>query len=216
MFSVHLSLAAGAVVALVLKPRSGISAAVVAVAAALDIALGARVSAAFAVVAPLVAFLTAALTLSALIASSGLADRAAVALARQRPGTLRAPLRPLRAADRNLSLDGAVVLIVPVIIALHHRYNAPVAALLLGAVAVANAASIAVPQGNPTNLVVINHLRLSPVAFTAHVLTPGLAAATICALASRSQTTARSPPPTNRPKHHLRRQPATSTTPRSR
>ena len=53
----------------------------VAAAAGLDIALGARVSPALAVVAPLVAFLTAALTLSALIAGSGLADRAAVALA---------------------------------------------------------------------------------------------------------------------------------------
>ena len=86
MLSVHLSLAATAVAALVLKPRSKISVAVVAAAAALDIALGARATPALAVVAPLVAFLTAALTLSALIASSGLADRAAVALARRARG----------------------------------------------------------------------------------------------------------------------------------
>ena len=187
MLSVHLSLAAAAVVALVLKPRSKISAAVVAAAAALDIALGARATAALAVVAPLLAFLTAALTLSALIASSGLADRAAVALARRARGNglaLYALVCGLCALlTATVSLDGAVVLIVPLIIALQRRYGAPVAPLLLGTVAVANAASIAVPQGNPTNLVVINHLRLSPVAFTAHMLAPGLAAATICALA---------------------------------
>jgi Na+/H+ antiporter NhaD/arsenite permease-like protein len=187
MLSVHVSLAAAAVVALVLKPRSKISAAVVAAAAALDIALGARATAAFAVVAPLVAFLTAALTLSAMISSSGLADRVAVALARRARGNglaLYALVCGLCALlTATVSLDGAVVLIVPLIIALHRRFGAPVAPLLLGAVAVANAASIAVPQGNPTNLVVINHLRLSPLAFTAHMLAPGLAAATICALA---------------------------------
>ena len=187
MLSVHLSLAAVAVAALVLKPRSRISAAVVAAAAALDVAFGARVTPALAVVTPLVAFLTAALTLSALIASSGLADRAAVALARHARGNglaLYALVCGLCALlTAIVSLDGAVVLIVPLIIALHRRYGAPLAPLLLGAVAVANAASIAVPQGNPTNLVVINHLRLSPIAFTGHMLAPGPAAAAICALA---------------------------------
>ena len=187
MLSVHLSLAAVAVAALMLKPRSGVSAAVVAAAAALDIALGARVTPAVAVVAPLVAFLTAALTLSALIASSGLADRAAVVLARRARGNGLALYALVCGVCALLtaivSLDGAVVLIVPLIIALHRRYGAPVAPLLLGAVAVANAASIAVPQGNPTNLVVINHLHLSPIAFTGHMLAPGLAAAAICALA---------------------------------
>ncbi|MGO9900775.1 MAG: SLC13 family permease [Solirubrobacteraceae bacterium] len=178
MLSVHLSLAAAAVVALVLKPRSVISAAVLAAAAA----LGARLTPAPAVVAPLLAFLTAALTLSALIASSVLADHA------------------------------AVVLIVPLIMVLHRRYRAPVAPLLLGAVAVANAASIAIPQGHPTNLVVINHLRISPVAFTAHMLAPGLAAATICTLAvaltdHRTLAFAYQPPqsppsPPTRQQHH--------------
>lgn len=187
MLSVHLSLAAIAVAAPVLKPRSGISAAVVAAAAALDVALGARLTPALAVVAPMVAFLTAALTLSALIARSGLADRAAVALARRARGNGLVLYALVCGACALLtaivSLDGAVVLIVPLIIALNRRYGAPVPPLLLGAVAVANAASIAVPQGNPTNLVVINHLRLSPAIFTAHMLAPGLAGAAICALA---------------------------------
>lgn len=51
-----------------------------------------------------------------------------------------------------VSLDGAVVLTVPVLLVLSRRFGAPLPALLLGVVAVANAASIAVPQGNPTNL----------------------------------------------------------------
>jgi Na+/H+ antiporter NhaD/arsenite permease-like protein len=208
MLSVHLSLAAVAVAALMLKPRSRISAAVVAAAAALDIAFGARVTPALAVVAPLVAFLTAALTLSALIASSGLADRAAVALARGARGNGLALYALVCGVCALLtaivSLDGAVVLIVPIIIALHRRFGAPVAPLLLGAVAVANAASIAVPQGNPTNLVVINHLRLSPTAFTAHMLAPGLAAAAICAIAvalrdRRALATTYQPPQTPSP-----------------
>ncbi len=95
-------------------------------------------------------------------------SRAAVALARRARGNglaLYALVCGLCALlTATVSLDGAVVLIVPLIIALHRRYDARITPLLLGAVAVANAASIAVPQGNPTNLVVINHLRLSPLA----------------------------------------------------
>jgi Na+/H+ antiporter NhaD/arsenite permease-like protein len=62
---------------------------------------------------------------------------------------------------------------------LSRRFGAPFAPLFLGAVIVANAGSIAVPQGNPTNLVVIDRLQLSPATFTLHMLVPGLAAAAI-------------------------------------
>ena len=102
-----------------------------------------------------------------------------------------------------VSLDGAVVLIVPIIIALNRVHRAPAAPLLLGAIAVANTASIAVPQGNPTNLVVINHLGISPTTFSAQMLAPGLLAATICALAvalshHRTLATGYPPPPATR------------------
>jgi arsenical pump membrane protein len=57
---------------------------------------------------------------------------------------------------------------------------------LLGTVAVANAASVAVPQGNPTNLVLIERLDISPAAFAARMAIPGLAAAVVCALVAGS------------------------------
>ena len=105
MLSVHLSLAAAAVVALVLGPRSKISAAVVAAAAALDIALGARATAALAVVAPLRRVPDrGADALSAdreLRAGRPRRRRARQARTRQRPRALRARVRPLRTADRD-------------------------------------------------------------------------------------------------------------------
>ena len=78
-----------------------------------------------------------------------------------------------------VSLDAAVVLMVPVLLVLEERFAAPVRPLFLGVVVVANAASIAVPQGNPTNLVLIDRLDLSPAAFVAHMFVPGLAAAAL-------------------------------------
>jgi Na+/H+ antiporter NhaD/arsenite permease-like protein len=70
---------------------------------------------------------------------------------------------------------------VPVVLALSRRCGAPLPALFAGIVVVANAASIAVPMGNPTNLVVIDRLGLSDGEFIAHMLAPGLAAAVACA-----------------------------------
>src|ERR671924_262440 len=75
-----------------------------------------------------------------------------------------------------VALDGAVVLMVPVLLALARDSRAPLTPLFLGVIAVANAASIAVPQGNPTSLVLMNQLGLSPMAFLGHMLAPGLAA----------------------------------------
>jgi arsenical pump membrane protein len=138
-------------------------------------------------VAPLVAFLAAALTLAGLVERSGLAERAAAAIARLARGSgLRlyalvcAACALLTAA---ISLDGAVVLMVPLLLVLHRRAGAPFAPLFLGAVVVANVVSIAVPQGNPTNLVVMSRLGVSPAGFVAHMLVPGLVAAALCAVA---------------------------------
>src|SRR5919198_187200 len=82
-----------------------------------------------------------------------------------------------------VSLDGAVVLMVPLLRSLVRSFKAPFAPLFLGVVVVANASSIAVPQGNPTNLVLMSRLGLSPQAFLGHMLGPGLAAAAVCAAA---------------------------------
>jgi arsenical pump membrane protein len=151
-----------------------------------DVTLGAPVEPAVKVVAPLLAFLAAALTLAQLVERSGLAERAAYRLAAAAAGNTLALYALVCllciALTCAVSLDAAVVLMVPVILSLAKRFAVPVRPLFLGVVAVANVASIAVPQGNPTNLVLINRLGLSPLGFTAHMLVPGLVAAAICAL----------------------------------
>jgi len=182
----HLILAVIAVGLLVLRPRSAAAACVLAGLAAIDAALGASVAPVVGVVAPLVAFLAAALTLARVVDRSGLAARTADLLAAGAGGNaivLYALVCLLCAAITcTVSLDAAVVLMVPVLLSLTERFEAPMRPLFLGVVAVANVVSIAVPQGNPTNLVLISRLGLSPLAFTVHMLVPGLVAATLSAL----------------------------------
>jgi arsenical pump membrane protein len=199
MLIVHAILAAIAIAALALRPRSGAATLAALGAAAADAALGAPVAPALGVVAPLTAFLAAALTLAAMVERSGIADRAADALATGARGSALAlyalVCATCAALTAAVSLDGAVVLVVPLLLALQRRFDAPFAPLFLGAVIVANAGSIAVPQGNPTNLVVIDRLELSPATFALHMLVPGLAAAALgaagIALAERRTLRAR-------------------------
>lgn len=185
MLIVHIILAATAVGALALAPSSNRATVVVALAAAADLVLGAQAEPVVAVVAPLIAFLGAALTLAGLVERSGLAERTACLLAARARGSSLVLYALVCSVcvllTSAISLDGAVVLMVPLLLVLSRRFGAPFAPLFLGAVVVANAASIAVPQGNPTNLVIISRLGLSATAFTEHMLAPGLAAATICA-----------------------------------
>jgi arsenical pump membrane protein len=152
-------------------------------AAAVDVALGADASPAIGVAVPLLAFLGSAMSLAALAERSGLCDRAAAGLARAARGRCWALYALVCAACAGctavVSLDGAVVLMIPVVLSLRRRYAAPFAPLFLGVVAVANPVSIAVPQGNPTNLVVMARLGLSPAAFIAHLALPGIAAAAV-------------------------------------
>lgn len=181
-------LAAVAVAAVAIWPRSRKSAAV-----ALGAGLVSALLAGWGVAAdtaratgPMLAFLTAALTLAAVAQRAGLTGRAAAALAssgRGRPRRLYA-LVCLASAGLTcaISLDGAVVLMVPLVRALGRRCRIAEAPFFLGAVAVANAVSLAVPEGNPTNLVVMSRLGLSPAAFLGHLLLPGLCAAVLCAL----------------------------------
>ena len=186
MLIVHAILAAIAIAALALGPRSAGATLVALVAAGIDLALGAAVAPALAVVAPLTAFLGAALTLAALAQRSGIADRAASVLAARAGGSALAlyalVCATCAALTAAVSLDGAVVLMVPLVLVLSRRFGAPFAPLFLGAVIVANAGSIAVPQGNPTNLVVMDRLGLAPQTFIAHMLVPGLAAAALGAV----------------------------------
>ncbi len=184
MLITHIILAAIAVGALATRPQSTRAVLLVVLAAVVDaLLLGMPAASALAVVLPLVAFLTAALTLAALVERSGLAERAACALAAAAGGSPLALYGLVCAvcalATAAVSLDGAVV---SLLVVLARRFGAPFTPLFLGTVVVANAASIAVPQGNPTNLVIINRLGLSTPAFLAHMLAPGIAAAAICAI----------------------------------
>jgi Na+/H+ antiporter NhaD/arsenite permease-like protein len=183
MLIVHVILAAIAVAALAFGPRSPAATLVALAAAGVDLALGAAVAPALAIVAPLTAFLGAALTLAALVERSGIADRAASLLAARAGGSALAlyalVCATCAALTAAVSLDGAVVLVVPLLLVLSRRFGAPFAPLFLGAVIVANAGSIAVPQGNPTNLVVMDRLGLAPQTFVTHMLIPGFAAAAL-------------------------------------
>jgi arsenical pump membrane protein len=178
-------LAAGAVAALAVRPRSGWVAIGIAALAAVDVGLGAAVSPALGALLPLITFLAAALTLAALVERSGLIDRVAGMLASAAGGSVlrlyvfACGLCALLTAI--VSLDGAVVLMVPLVLALSARWRVPLAPLFLGVVVVANAVSIAVPQGNPTNLVVIERVGLSSGSFLSHMLVPGIVAAAVCA-----------------------------------
>ena len=135
-------------------------------------------------VGPMLLFLTAALGVAALAERAGLAERAAIRLsAVGGPRRLYALVCLVSALlTCAVSLDGAVVLMVPLVRAASRRARVPAGPLLAGAIAVANAASLVVPEGNPTNLVVMSRLGLSPQQFVGHLLVPGLAAALLCAL----------------------------------
>jgi Na+/H+ antiporter NhaD/arsenite permease-like protein len=133
---------------------------------------------------PLVCFLTAVIWLARDAEATGLADAIAGILSRAAGArTVRVyALVCLACAflTAALSLDGAVVVMVPVVLALVD-HGAPARPLLLATSGVANAFSIAVVQGNPTNLVVMTGLHLEPAMFDATMVAPGLAAALICA-----------------------------------
>ena len=135
-------------------------------------------------IAPLALFLTSAVWLATVAERAGLAARLAATLSRAARGR-RISLYLVTCATCALltsavSLDGAVVLMVPLVLALGRGSRDLVRPLLLGTVAVANAFSLAVPQGNPTNILVMERLGLSPATFVAHLLGPALVATGTC------------------------------------
>jgi Na+/H+ antiporter NhaD/arsenite permease-like protein len=171
-----------------LRPRSRLSAGVALAAGTASAVLAGHGVARDAAEAlwPMLAFLTTALATAAWAERAGVAERIARSLAASGGGrTLR--LYALVCAASVLltavvSLDGAVVLMVPVVRSISRRCGVAFAPFYGGAVAVANAASLAVPEGNPTNLVVMSRLDVSPHAFVVHLLLPGVCAAALCAL----------------------------------
>jgi Na+/H+ antiporter NhaD/arsenite permease-like protein len=75
-----------------------------------------------------------------------------------------------------VSLDGAVVLMMPIVLAIGRTAPELLRPLMLGTLGCANAFSLALPQGNPTNLVVMQELGLRPGSYVAHLVLPALAA----------------------------------------
>jgi arsenical pump membrane protein len=140
-----------------------------------------------AAVLPLACFLTAAIWLASFAEQAGLAERLAAGLARLAGGRMSIlyllVCTVCALLTATISLDGAVVLMVPILLALARRGEWLFRPLLVGTIAVANAFSLAVPQGNPTNLVVMARLHLSGESFVVHLFLPGLAAALVCASA---------------------------------
>jgi arsenical pump membrane protein len=129
---------------------------------------------------PLVLFLTAAIWLAAFAAQVGLAERLAAWLSGAARGSGRRLFALVCALcavlTATVSLDGAVVLMVPLLLVLTRTARALFRPLLLATVAVANAFSLAVPQGNPTNLAVSERVGLPPSGLVAHLFAPALLA----------------------------------------
>lgn len=177
--------AAVAVGVTIAHPRSWTATAAVIATALIAVLLGAgSPEAALAATVPTIAFLIAAVALAGLVVRLGFAAWAARTLDCTSGGRplLLYVLVCLAAAVSTavLSLDGAVVLLVPIVVELARR-GAALRQLLLGVVAVANAFSLAVPEGNPTNLVVLERLGAGFGSYAGRALPAGLVAAFVCA-----------------------------------
>ena len=117
---------------------------------------------------PLVCFLTAVIWLARVAEATGLAGAIAGVLSRAAGARMVRVYALVCLAcallTSALSLDGAVVVLVPVVLALSER-GAPARPRLLAPIGVANAFSIAVVQGNPTNHGVMTGLHHGPEPF---------------------------------------------------
>jgi arsenical pump membrane protein len=180
-------LAATVVLGVATRPRSWTATAVVStVAVASAAAEGVEaLDQALRSVAPTAVFLVAAGGVAALAMRLGAARRTADWLASLAHGSgcrLFVLVCLVTAVVTALvSLDGAVVVMVPVLVELERRFGAPLRPLLLGVVAVANTFSLALPEANPTNLVVSGRLGLPVERAAATTVLPGVLAALVCA-----------------------------------
>src|SRR5919108_1588912 len=127
MLTVHVIIALAAIGIVAYRPARDASAALVAALAVLDVALGAPLLPALRSVAPVLAFLTAALALASAAERSGLVDRAAGTLARLAGGRsivlFGLACGVCAVVTAVVSLDGAGVLMVPLLLTLARRYR---------------------------------------------------------------------------------------------
>jgi arsenical pump membrane protein len=132
-------------------------------------------------VAPILLFLVAVTVLAELADSAGVFDVAAVGMARLGRGSvvglfLLVALLGI-ATTVLLSLDTTAVLLTPVVLALTARLQLNPLPFALLAVWIANAASLLLPVSNLTNLLALDRLHLSAVAFAARMALPAAVAA---------------------------------------
>jgi len=181
MLTVRLILALAAVAFVGARPRSWASAIGAAGCAALVLTTGAGgLGRALTTTGPPIAFIAAVMGLALLADHAGLADLLARAGRGRTLGLFGCTCVASAVLTAALSLDGAVVVMAPVLAALARRHGAPLRPLLLGSVGVANCFSAALPAGNPTNLVVMERLGLSPEGFVGRMLLPSLGATLAC------------------------------------
>src|SRR5712692_9376994 len=176
------------VVIVAARPRSWSATGLAVVTAAVGIALDGNATPladAFRAVAPMAGFLIVAVGAAAFAVRLGAARGAARRLASLADGSGWRLFVLVCFATAFLtmlvSLDGAVVVMAPVLVELDRRFGAPLRPLLLGVVTVANASSLALPEGNPTNLVVIERLGLPLGQAATTMLLPGTVATLVCA-----------------------------------
>lgn len=126
-----------------------------------------------------VAFLGAVLVLAKLCDDEGLFEAAGAAIARGRVGSagmLRRVFVIASAITAVLSLDAAVVLLTPVVLAAVRRQRTAVRPYAYATAHLANGASLLLPVSNLTNLLAFHTAQLSFTRFTLLMAAPWLAA----------------------------------------
>ena len=133
-------------------------------------------------------FLVALLILSALVEKSGLFEWAALRAARSARGSGRLLFRNVfvlgAVVTATLSLDTTAVLLTPVVLAFIRRLAVPARPYVVACAFVANAASLALPVSNLTNLILVAAFRIPFAGFVARMLPiqVGVLAVTFAAL----------------------------------
>jgi arsenical pump membrane protein len=135
------------------------------------------------------AFLAGVLLLAALADSAGLfelaAERALRLAGRDAARLYWAVVLIAFCGTVLLSLDAVAVALTPVVLIMAVRVGAPAEPLLFACISTANAASLALPVSNPTNLIVTDRLGLSFGTYSATMLPVAVAATVAVALVLR-------------------------------
>lgn len=132
---------------------------------------------------PIMAFLVAITVLAELADRAGVFDAAAGVCARAARGSTRGLFLLIAALGTlttiGMSLDTTAVLLTPVVLAVATRLGLAPLPFAFLAVWIANTASLLLPVSNLTNLLAVQHLQLSTLAFAARMSLPEIVAVAI-------------------------------------